>query len=128
MAEVYKLNGSLTETEDLQDFIENAPMPLHWVNGSGIVIWVNQAELDLLGYTKEEFLNKHISTFHLDKEVIDDLLYRLINRQTLIDCPARLICKNGDIKHVLINSNVYWKDNVFIHTRCFTKDITEIVR
>ena len=128
MTDIYNANASLTETEDLQDFIENAPMPLHWVNGSGIVIWVNQAELDLLGYTKEEVINKHISTFHVDKEVIDDLLYRLINKETLTDCPARLICKNGDIKHVLINSNVYWKDNVFIHTRCFTKNITGIVR
>lgn len=128
MPDVYKPNAPLTETEDLQDFIENAPMPLHWVNGSGIVIWVNKAELDLLGYTKEEFLNKHISTFHVDKEVIDDIINRLINKETLHDCPARLKCKNGDIKHVLINSNVYWKDNLFIHTRCFTKDITEIVR
>ena len=127
MADVDK-QYSLTETENLRDFIENAPMPLHWVNGSGIIIWANQAELNFLGYTREEYFNKHISNFHVDKEVIDDLLYRLINNETLTDCHARLICKNGDIKNVLINSNVYWRDNEFIHTRCFTKDITEIVR
>lgn len=116
------------EVEYLRDFIENAPMPLHWVNGSGIIIWANQAELDLLGYSKDEYINNHISTFHLDQEVIDDIMNRLVNKETLKDVPARLICKNGGIKYVLINSNVYWKNNEFIHTRCFTKDITEIVK
>jgi two-component system, OmpR family, sensor histidine kinase VicK len=113
------------EVEDLRDFIENAPMPLHWVNGSGIIIWVNRAELDFLGYSKDEFINKHISKFHADKNVIEDILSRLINKETLLNYPARMVCKNGEIKDVLINSNVYWKDGQFIHTRCFTRDITE---
>jgi signal transduction histidine kinase len=38
---------------------------------------------------------------------------------------ARLRCKNGSIKHVLINSTVYREHGKFIHTRCFTRDITE---
>ena len=29
------------------------------------------------------------------------------------------------IRRVLINSNVLWEDGKFIHTRCFTRDITE---
>ena len=29
------------------------------------------------------------------------------------------------IRHILINSNVLWEDGKFIHTRCFTRDITE---
>jgi two-component system, OmpR family, sensor histidine kinase VicK len=116
------------EKENLKDFIENAPMPMHWVNGSGVVIWVNAAELSMLGYSKEEFVNKHISTFHADPAVIEDILRRLMNKETLKDYPARLKCKNGDIKDVLINSNVYFSNNEFIHTRCFTKDITDIKR
>lgn len=128
MADPIIKNPPPEETEDLRHFIENAPMPLHWVNGSGIIIWANKAELDFLGYPKEEFINKHISNFHLDKDVIDDIMKRLINKETLNDYPARLIAKSGDIKYVLINSNVFWKNDTFIHTRCFTKDITDIVR
>jgi two-component system sensor histidine kinase VicK len=112
--------------DELTDFIENASLPLHWVNGSGIVIWANQVELDLLGYKKEEFINQHIGKFHADREVIEDLLARLLNRETLINFPARLKCKNGEIKQVLINSNVLWDGNEFIHTRCFTRDITDM--
>jgi hypothetical protein len=53
---------------------------------------------------------------------------RLILKETLKDYPARLVCKNGNLKYVLINSNVLWRDGEFIHTRCFTKDITDIIK
>lgn len=114
------------QVKELKDFVENASIPLHWVNGSGIIIWVNQAELDLLGYTKEEYLNQHISKFHADKQVIEDILTRLINKETLRNYPATLVCKDGSVRHVIINSNVYWENGEFIHTRCFTRDITDI--
>lgn len=112
--------------EELTDFVENASVPLHWVNGSGIIIWANSADYELLGYTEKEYVGNHISNFHADKEVISDILDRLIKKETLKNYPARLICKNGDIKHVLINSNVLWKDDEFIHTRCFTRDVSEL--
>ena len=38
---------------------------------------------------------------------------------------ARLRCKDGSIKHVIIDSNVLWKDGQFVHARCFTCDISE---
>jgi len=113
--------------EELNDFVENASLPLHWVNAEGIIIWANQAEFVSLGYTKEEYVGFPISNFHADQEVIADILYRLTNNQTLLNYPARLRCKNGAIKHVLINSSVLWKDGEFIHTRCFTRDITQLI-
>ncbi len=116
------------EIDGLLDFIENASIPLHSVNGSGIVIWANQAELDFLGYSKEEYLGKHISHFHANKNVIEDILIRLVNKETLKNYPAQLKCKNGEIKSVLINSNVLWKNNEFIHTRCFTRDVSDLRR
>ncbi|RAJ33058.1 PAS domain S-box protein [Pedobacter cryoconitis] len=114
--------------DELNDFVENAALPLHWVNAEGIIIWANQAEFISLGYTKEEYVGFPISNFHADQEVIQDILYRLTNNQTLLNYPARLLCKNGDIKHVLINSSVLWRDDKFIHTRCFTRDITPLIK
>ncbi|MEO8495019.1 MAG: PAS domain S-box protein, partial [Planctomycetota bacterium] len=43
----------------------------------------------------------------------------------LRDYEARLRCKDGTIKHVLIDSNVLWEDGEFIHTRCFTRDLSQ---
>src|SRR5581483_6154327 len=34
-------------------------------------------------------------------------------------------CKDGSIRDVLIDSSVMWRDGQFIHTRCFTRDVTE---
>lgn len=111
--------------ETLTDFVENASIGLHWVDADGVVIWANRHEMELLGYSPEEYLGHHISEFHADKPVIDDILARLGRNETLNNCEARLRCKDGSIRHVLINSNVYWEDGKFGHTRCFTRNITE---
>ncbi|MEO7775478.1 MAG: PAS domain S-box protein [Steroidobacteraceae bacterium] len=108
----------------LSDFFENAAVGLHWVGPDGIVIRVNQTELDLLGYTREEYVGRHIAEFHADSHVIDDILDKLSRGQTLEGYQAQLRCKDGSIKHVLISSNVLWEDGNFIHTRCFTRDIS----
>jgi PAS domain S-box-containing protein len=109
----------------LTDFFENAAVPLHWVGPDGLILRVNQAELDMLGYTREEYEGQHIAEFHVDQEVIEDILRQLASGEVIQDREARLRCKDGSIKHVRINSSVYWEDGKFIHTRSFTRDITE---
>jgi PAS domain S-box-containing protein len=110
---------------ELVDFIENTIVALHWVAADGTIVWANQAELDLLGYTKEEYIGQAIAKFHVDSEVISDILQRLANHQSVRGYEARLRCKDGSIRHVAIDSNTLWKDGQFIHTRCFTRDISE---
>lgn len=109
----------------LTDFFENAAVPLHWVGPDGIVLRVNQAELDMLGYTREEYEGHHIAEFHVDQDAIEDILNRLRAGEVLENYEARLRCKDGSIRHVRINSSVYWENRKFIHTRSFTRDITE---
>jgi len=109
---------------ELTDFFENASVGLHLVGPDGIILRANQSELDMLGYVREEYVGKHISEFHVDDDVIEDILKRLTTGETLHNYHARLRCKDGSIKQVLINSNVYWENGVFTHTRCFTRDIT----
>jgi PAS domain S-box-containing protein len=110
---------------ELSDFVENASIGLHWVGADGTILWANQAELDLLGYSREEYVGRKISEFHADPDVINDILCRLTNNDTLHDYEARLKCKDGSIRYVLINSNVMWDEDRFVHTRCFTRDITD---
>ncbi|WET68011.1 PAS domain S-box protein [Sphingobacterium sp.] len=119
-----KLRNSVSE---LSEFIDKASLSLHWVNSEGIIIWANQAELDLLGYTPQEYIGKPIRNFHADQEIIADILQMLAADQRIIDRRATLICKNGDLKYVNINSSALMKDSEFVHSMCFTKDITEAV-
>ena len=111
--------------EELKGFIENASVGLHWVGPDGIIQWANAADYEPLGYRREEFIGHHIAEFHADAPVIADILNRLKHREKLQNHPARMKCKDGDIKDVLIDSSVLWEDSRFIHTQCFTRDITE---
>ena len=48
--------------------------------------------------------------------------------EELHEYPARLKCKDGSIKDVLIDSSVLFREEEFVHTRCFTRDVTESKR
>ncbi|MBO9682582.1 MAG: PAS domain S-box protein [Flavisolibacter sp.] len=113
------------KTHMLQDFVDNASIGLHWVDANGIIKWANKAELDMLGYTGEEYIGHHISEFHVHKEKISDILHRLSCNETLNQYESELRCKDGTVKTVLLSSNVLWHEGKFIHTRCFTVDVTE---
>lgn len=110
---------------DLADFFEHAAFGLHWVGPDGIILRANQAELDMLGYTQEEYVGHPIADFHVDREVIEDILARLSKGDTIHDHPARMRCKDGSIRDVRINSNVLFEDGKFTHSRCLTRDVTE---
>jgi PAS domain S-box-containing protein len=111
------------------DFFDQAPVGLHLVGPNGIILHANQAELALLGYDREEYVGRHIAEFHADPEVIADILERLARGETLRDYEARMRAKDGAVKHVYITSNVRrGPKGEFLHTRCFTRDITALKR
>jgi PAS domain S-box-containing protein len=121
LAEV-KLKQSRRE---LLDLAENANVAMHWVDRNGIITWANRTELDLLGYTWEEYVGQPIARFHADAPVIADILDRLATGQSLAGYEARVITKDGSIKIVSIHSSVFFEDGEFKHTRCFSTDITD---
>ena len=45
----------------LRDFVETSTIGLHWVSEEGAILWANQAELDLLGYTREQYIGRNIA-------------------------------------------------------------------
>jgi len=113
------------KTKELHDYVENASIGLHWVDANGIIKWANQAELDMLGYERDEYIGHHIAEFHVDNKKIEDILERLSCNETLKAYESELRCKDGSVKPVQISSNVFYENGRFIHTRCFTIDISE---
>ncbi|MEX1230495.1 MAG: PAS domain S-box protein [Planctomycetaceae bacterium] len=111
--------------DELSDFVENALEGLHKVGADGRIIWANRAELDLLGYHEHEYIGHHVAEFHADREVIDDILCRLADGRSIFNAPARLVCKDGSIKHVLIHSNGCYEGDKLLYSRCFTRDVTD---
>jgi PAS domain S-box-containing protein len=109
---------------ELQDFFENAAVGLHLIDARGVILRANKTELALLGYSADEYVGRPIADFHVDQEVVADLLARLLSGETIDNCDARLRAKDGSIKYVLLSSNSLFEDGHFIHARCFTRDIT----
>lgn len=109
------------------EFVENAAEGLHQVAFDGTILWANRAELELLGYLSDEYIGRNITEFHADRSVIEDILKRLSAGQTLRNYPARILCKDGGIKHVLIQSNARFEEGKIRYTRCFSRDVTERV-
>jgi PAS domain S-box-containing protein len=113
---------------DFRDFVENAVMPMHMVDGQGIVRWANRAELELLGRTAAETIGRHIAEFHADRAAIDRILAKLAAGEQLRNEPAVLRRQDGTTRHVRIDSNARIENGRLVHTRCITRDVTAEVR
>jgi PAS domain S-box-containing protein len=82
----------------------------------------------MLGYSRDEYIGRHIGEFYDDRSVIDDMLARLARGETLRDWPARMRCKDGSLRDVLVSSNALFEGGELVHTRCFTRDVTDARR
>ncbi|KAL7505013.1 hypothetical protein ACHAXN_002554 [Cyclotella atomus] len=111
---------------ELIDFFQNAPIAMHWLNGNGTVLWANQTELNVLGYTAEEYIGQPIMRFCPDEEELVLEIFKQLGTGNIIkDVPVRFRTKDGRLVHLLIDSNVaYNRDGSFGHTRCFIRDDT----
>jgi PAS domain S-box-containing protein len=112
--------------EELSDFFENAPVALHRLSQDGRILKANRRELEMLGYREDEYLGRHISEIHVSPETATDILKRLSDGEELHNYEAQLRRKDGTVRDVLIASSVHWDKGRFVHTRCFTRDITEL--
>jgi PAS domain S-box-containing protein len=111
--------------QGISDFIENAAIGMHWVNIEGNIVWVNQAELNMFGYDRSQYIGQPLINFHVDRAKLTDLLQRLSRHESIRGCEAQVYCKDGSICDVSIDAHAFFKDEKFIHARFFTKDISE---
>jgi hypothetical protein len=47
-------------TSELTDFFQNAPIALHWLSKTGLIIWANNYEILSLGYSSEEYIGIYV--------------------------------------------------------------------
>jgi PAS domain S-box-containing protein len=122
-----KIEAQLRRREaELTAFVETAMIGLHWVDANGIVLWANRTELEMLGYAPEEYIGQSITRFHADAADVMDILARLTRGETIRNREIRLRCKDGTIKTALLDSQGLWADGQFVHTQCFTRDLSAL--
>ncbi|HLX27540.1 MAG TPA: PAS domain S-box protein [Casimicrobiaceae bacterium] len=109
---------------ELSDFLENAPYGIHSVDADGVILWANRAELEMLGYARDEYIGHQIGESYLDPDGASSILERLRTGESLRDASARMRCKDGSVRDVQVTSNVRFDNGAFVRTRCFTRDVT----
>ncbi len=107
------------------DLIENVGLALHWMDEKGVILWANQAELALMGYSREEYLGSNVADFHEDKAAVSDILNRLKGDESIQNYPVVLRRRDGSLCHAAVDCSAYRKDGLFIHSRCTTHDLTK---
>jgi hypothetical protein len=82
--------------------------------------------IKVLGYRADEYVGSFIGDFHLDPMVVEDILGKLSQFETVSHYPAQMRAKDGSIRYEMINSNAYQQVNgEFGHSRCFTTAINK---
>jgi PAS domain S-box-containing protein len=113
------------QEKKFQDFLEDAPIGVKWLDKEGHILWANKAELNLLGYQKSEVVGKCFIDFHTDKAQMETFLACLTSGETLNNFECCIRCKDGSQRNVSISSNCLWENGKFVHARCFTRDLTD---
>jgi PAS domain S-box-containing protein len=111
------------KAKELSEFFDNAAYAIHSLGPDGTILWANRFELEMLGYGRDEYIGRHIGEFYVDASFPAAFIERLARGETLHEEPARMRCKDGSIRDVVVSSNAHWEDG-FVHTRCFTRDVT----
>ncbi len=110
------------ELEDLRDFFEHVAVGLHSLAADGTILDVNRAELDLLGYARDEYVGHNAAEFFEDRAVAEDILARLGRGEAVRDYEARVVARDGSVIDVLIDSSVLWRSGEWARARCLLRD------
>ncbi len=121
----------LTCREAILDALFNAtPIGIVLIEGNSgkrILINTNQYLLDLLGYTKEELLNKSTRLYYLtddEFERVGELKYKQIKETGVGEIETQFVTKDGKVLDVFLKAVQIKKSDLFISTITNITNIT----
>src|SRR5262245_2229153 len=94
-SDVVAQRDQLGATEgELDEFFESAVMPVHFIAADGTILRANRAELEMLGYSRDEYVGTNIANYYVDPAVGTDILGRLTRGETIREVHTKLRCKD----------------------------------
>lgn len=120
-------------TNELTDLYENSPCGYHSLDKRGMVIKINQTELNWLGYTREEVLGKSFTDFLTTDsiEVFNTFLSNLKlkkNAEGIEGVVLEIQCKDGHTFFVSSSATSILEKGHFAIARTSAFDITERIQ
>ncbi|HYV48016.1 MAG TPA: PAS domain S-box protein [Myxococcaceae bacterium] len=126
IADLRKAEEAARRSEDeLRDFAEHATVGLQWVDAGGTVLWANRAQLEMLGYQRDEYVGRRLARFHADESAGRDLVHRMTDEDGLRDVEVRLRAGDGTYRDLLISANAFRRGGRVVYYRCFSRDVTD---
>ncbi|MBD2775604.1 PAS domain S-box protein [Iningainema tapete] len=113
---------------EVEDLYNNAPCGYHSLDSEGRLIKVNETELQLLGYTREEMIGQPLTNFFTqDSRLAFAQNYPRFKEQNWVkDLEYDMICKDGTVLPVLISATaVKDGDGNYLYNRATLFDIRE---
>jgi PAS domain S-box-containing protein len=124
---VVLLRDPAAEEAELLDFVQNGPVGMHQVDGAGTILWANRFELELLGYSSDEFIGRNIKDFHAQRRVVDEIFQTIATGNVVLGRRSALRRKDGSFLPVLISSSGVLQDGVLVRSRCILRPIDDLV-
>ncbi|MCC2640282.1 MAG: putative Sensor histidine kinase [Nitrospira sp.] len=119
----------LKNAEEVEDLYDRAPCGYHSLNPHGLIIAVNQTELDWLGYTRHDIVGKKPILELLtptSAQLFHERFPRFIKDGHIHDLELDMVRKDGTILPVLLNATALRDaEGRFIASRSTLLDITE---
>lgn len=116
-------------TAEVHDLYNNAPAGYHSLNARGIIVQINQTELEWLGYTREELVGvKSFAELFTpqSKNIFTEQFPIFLKQDWIKDMEFDVIRKDGSILPVLVNATaVYDESGNFVMSRSSLFDITK---
>jgi PAS domain S-box-containing protein len=109
----------------LSEFFNLAPVGLIWLSASGTILRANQAQLEMLGYSAEEFVGHSFLDLVVEPMEGRELLARLARKEVVRNLQMIRRRRDGSIRHVLVDAISLWRDDEFQYSSIFLRDITE---
>jgi PAS domain S-box-containing protein len=123
-----KLQQSENQRFEAQDLYEQAPCGYHSVNQEGVIVKINQTELNWLGYARDEVVGRPVTEFltAASQEIFAQEFPHLLRLGRADDVEVELRCKDGSARPVLLTANVVRDgQGQFIESRSLLVDISQ---
>lgn len=107
---------------------ENAPLPYQSLSEKGVIITVNRAWLDMLGYEKDEVVNTFMGNYLTpsSQEQLSKRFPLFIQQGVVQNAEYELVSKLGKIINVTVNGKIQRGENgKFAATHCILTNISE---
>ncbi|PWR72628.1 PAS domain-containing sensor histidine kinase [Methanospirillum lacunae] len=116
-------------TREIHDLYNNAPCGYHSLDGTGLIIRMNDTELSWLMYTREEIINRMNIQQLLTPESFERFKISFpifIKTGSLVDLELTFVRKDGTTFPVKVNASaIYDESGNYIMSRTIISDITE---